>query len=103
LNFREQILKNEKRHNIYNFILRNPGLHLRELSRNLKIPIATLNYHLRYLEKQGLIEKKSTGRFSRYYTVNQISKIDKKILGVLRRKLPRDIILYVFSWKPSSL
>ena len=53
---KEEILKLESRKLIYNYILEHPGLHFRELSRELKIPKSTLEYHLSYLKKLELIK-----------------------------------------------
>jgi len=43
---------------IYNYILKNPGAHFREISRENNIPLTTINYHLRYLQKYNLLDKK---------------------------------------------
>ena len=98
-----RILDFQTRKQIYEFIFKYPGLHLRGLCRKLNFSISTLDYHLRSLEKQGLIEKRTNGGYCRYYIVNNVSKFDKKFLDVFRRKLPRDIILYVFSFPCVSL
>ena len=71
------ILELETRRRIYNFILKNPGLHLREISRRSNIPKTTLIYHLNFLEKQGLIKTEANSRFTRYYTTNKVGKKDK--------------------------
>jgi len=51
----KNILELELRRNIYDFILKNPGFHLRGLSRKLKIPKSTLLHHLKILKKRELI------------------------------------------------
>lgn len=53
----EKVLLNDTRREIYNYILDNPGCHLRELSKNLNKPVSTLTWHLRILEKANLIKK----------------------------------------------
>ena len=98
-----ELLELETRRQIYNYILKYPGLHFRDICRKLNFSKSTMNYHLKFLEKKGFIEKRTNGGYCRYYTVNSISKLDKKILDVLRRKLSRDIILYVFSFPRVSL
>ena len=91
------ILRIERRREIYNCILNNPGLHLGEISRKLEIPKSTLYYHLNFLEKYGFIVKRENGRYVHYYITNNIGEEDKKIIGLLRQEMPYKIILYLFS------
>jgi len=83
------------RRQIFQFILKYPGLHFRELSRKLKIPKTTLSYHLKYLEKRGFINVKSEGRYTRLYAKNKVGSLDKKIIHILRQETPRNIILHL--------
>lgn len=92
---KQNILELEARRKIYNFILKNPGLHEREISRRLKIPKTTLKHHLRYLEKQTLVTIDYKEGYNRHYISNKIGKRDKEIIKLLRQKIPRSILLYV--------
>jgi DNA-binding transcriptional ArsR family regulator len=96
------ILILESRREIYNFILRYPGLHLREISRRLTIPFSTLNYHLRFLKKRELIKEKAEGRYNRYYITEKVGSREKEILSILRKDTPRTIILYLLAHIYSS-
>ena len=49
----DDFLENSKL--IYNHVLKNPGLHLRKISRVLDIHLSTLRYHLDYLEEQEVV------------------------------------------------
>jgi predicted transcriptional regulator len=89
-------LELEKRKKIYNYILRNPGLHLSELARKLDIPKTTLNYHLKYLEKKGKITSRSGSLYLRYFPANKLKEIDKNILNLIRQDIPCEIIIYLF-------
>ncbi len=89
------IMKLESRREIYNFILKNPGIHLREISRQNNIPKTTLRHHLKYLNKQGLITVKSENRFKRYYATNKLGTKEKEILDLLRQEVPHNILLYM--------
>ena len=89
-------LKLEKRKKIYEFILRNPGWHLSELARKLRIPKTTLNYHLKYLEKEGKITSRSGSVYLRYFPANKLKEIDKKILNIIRQDIPCEIVIYLF-------
>lgn len=96
-----EILELEIRRKIYDLILKSPGLHVRELARELNIALSTLDYHLHYLYKRGLVAAKSDGRYTRCYIAGKISVKDKKIISVLRRNVPRKILLFLLS-HPSS-
>jgi DNA-binding transcriptional ArsR family regulator len=92
----KRILDLEKRREIYNIILKNPGLHLNEIKRRTNIPKSTFLYHIHYLEKQNLIEKNIEYRYARYYVTNKISSYDKKLLNIIRQKIPRRIIFLIY-------
>jgi len=92
---KDQIFELETRRQIYNFILKYPGLHFRKLSRKLNIPKTTLSYHLRYLQKRGLLTAKPEGKFTPYYVSNNIGNGQKKMLRLLRQEPSRNIILYL--------
>jgi len=100
---REDILKFKTRKNIYNFILKYPGLHLRELSRKTNIPFSGLRYHLHFLKKQGLIIQKTDRRYTRYYIAQKVGKKDKDIINLLRQEVPRRIILLLLTPGPSNI
>lgn len=91
----KNILELKIRQDIYGFINKNPGLHLREISRKMNILLITIRYHLKYLEKQGLIETKSLDGFKRYYVTNKFSTKEKEIINLLRQEVPRKILLYM--------
>lgn len=53
----DDILKNEKRKKIYNFILENPGTHFNKIITNLKISNHVVVWHLNMLLKFNFIKK----------------------------------------------
>jgi len=92
----KDILELEKRRKIYNFINKNPGLHLRILSRKLNIPKTTLEYHLRYLKNRDFLNIELEGKYKRYFVKNNVGSYDKKILIDLRDEIPRGIIFFSY-------
>ena len=72
---------------IYDFIIKNPGIRYRELIRLARISNGVLTYHLGMLEKFGEIrvERMSNKRVTRYFTVN-IPKEDSDIIDYLEAK-----------------
>jgi len=90
------------RKKIFNVIERSPGLHLREIDRNLDIPLGTIRYHLRVLEKRNLIVAKKEGKYKRYYAKGEVDKSDKNIMASLRKEIPRTIILFLMEFPGST-
>jgi len=93
---KKNILDFEARRNIYEFVEGNPGLNVGEISRRMEIPFTTLFHHLSKLEKQELIELKSKGRDKLAYAKFSIGVEEKKILELLREKIPCRILLHLF-------
>ena len=93
----KDVLDLEIRNKIYNAIHLSPGMHERQLSRILNIPLSTLKYHLNYLEKKQLILIKYDGHYARYYVIGKHSQLDKIVLGILRQSASRKIILFLLS------
>ncbi|MFW6304749.1 MAG: winged helix-turn-helix transcriptional regulator [Candidatus Saliniplasma sp.] len=80
----------------------SPGLHLRQIDRNLDVPLGTIRYHLRVLEKKNLVTAKKEGKYKRFYAKGSIDKKDKKVLAFLRKEIPRTIILFLMEYPGST-
>jgi len=93
---KDDLLKLKTRSIIYRFILKNPGLHFRELVRRLNIPRSTLSYHLNYLDKQELLIVKKDDRYTRYFISRDIGDREKKILNIIRVETTRNALLYIW-------
>lgn len=92
---KEEYIALENRRVIYDYILNNPGSHLREISRALNIHLSTLRYHLHYLEKRELIVSKKEKNLRVYFIAGKVSTRDKNIAPLLQQKRFRDIILVI--------
>jgi predicted transcriptional regulator len=90
--FKKEILENERRGEIYEFIKKNPGLHLRELQRRLNLPLTSLEYHVDYMVRKNVLLKESSKHYSRYYA-KHLDDEEKRILKSLRQKRLREIVL----------
>jgi len=93
---KKEILELETRRKIYLFLSENPGLHARRISRKLSIPRTTLNYHLHFLEKRDLITKYVKKNYTIYFCKEKVGRNDKKIISILQKDIPRNIILLLF-------
>lgn len=98
---KKNVLDYSIRKNIYNIVLKNPGLHLREIDRKTNISFGALRYHINYLQKKGLIKKLSDEGFTRYYITNKVGNGDKKFIRIFRHKtLCKIICIFLFyEWK----
>lgn len=92
------ILELEARRGIYDCVNTFPGLHIREISRRLKVPFTTLQYHLRYLEKRELIKGKDDGKYTRFYVSYSFGRKEKEILDLFRKKTPCSIVFYLLTF-----
>lgn len=87
----EDPLELETRRRIYLHIQKIPGAHMREIGRDLEIPMGTLEYHLHYLVKAELLTTRQDPRYTRYFATGGLSRRDKDVLALLRQKVPRQI------------
>jgi predicted transcriptional regulator len=94
--------KQHTQHHIYTLIITNPGIHSRELSRQLQIPYSTLQYHLKQLDKQGIIQRERAGKFLYCYGLEPLTLDEKKIVYVLRSTTSKRIILFLLQHQTAS-
>lgn len=96
-------LELEVRKNIYDTVCKYPGIHLRELQRKTGLATGSLDYHLHFLYKRGLIRKEKDSRFIRYYNALQAySEEEKHLLSVLRQETLRRIVIYLIQKKKAT-
>lgn len=88
-------LELDTRRRIYDLIDSTPGIHFREISRRLDIPMGVVEYHVHYLMKKDMIIARKEGRYKRYYTEGKVGSRDKKVLAFLRKEVPRNIIMHI--------
>lgn len=91
----EQDIITNNRKRIYEYIVNNPGSHIRKIRRELNLSIGHTQYHLKVLEKTGFIRSLRTRLFRRYYTTSIFGERQEFILAVLGQEVPKDIILYL--------
>lgn len=84
-------LELETRRRIYQYLQSFPGAHMREIGREIAIPMGTLEYHLHYLVKANLLTTRQDPRYTRYFATGELSRREKDVLALLRQKVPRQI------------
>ncbi len=90
-------LQLESQRRVYAFLLRNPGVHMRRLSRELGIEMGTLRYALDQLERRGLVASKEERNLRAYFAAGKLSQRDQGLASLLQQKRFRDIIVSVLS------
>jgi len=87
---------------IYEYIRRHPGTHVRAMAKGLRLATGDLQYHLLWLERNGLVKTKK-GEFYRFvYPTMVFTEAQEVLLGVLSQKTPREIILCLLSEGPMT-
>lgn len=95
------LLALQKRRDIYRYVGRFPGMHLREIARALDMTPNHVKYHLQHLEKHGLVSSKKEDGYWRFWPReegstghrDQVDARDKKRLSILRRPVPLHVVL----------
>ena len=91
----EDLLELETRRRIYDHIRQSPGLHLRQLQRELDMPLGTLEYHLHQMERASLVVTRQDGRFKAFYPHDELDRRDRDILYYLRQPMPRRLAMEI--------
>ena len=89
----EKALELEARKRIYDFVVSSPGTHLREIQRQIDLPLGTVEYHLKYLVEKEMLVEKADGNYKRYYPVGIYGSVDRQLLSLLRQEVPRRIVM----------
>ncbi|MCX6815541.1 MAG: winged helix-turn-helix transcriptional regulator [Candidatus Aenigmarchaeota archaeon] len=93
----------ETRRSIYECIKKSPGLHFREVQRRTNLATGSLDYHVHFLHKTGLIRTEKVGGFTRYYTTDTVYQSEEKdLLNLLRQKSVRKIVIHLLQKKKST-
>ena len=94
----KKILELDARKKIYGIVKKFAGCHFREIERKSKLSTGSVNYHLGYLNKNGLIKEEKEGNNIRYFP-KEFKSENKKLLGLLRQKSIRGILIYMITNK----
>lgn len=92
----ERVLLNDMRRRIYEYILDNPGIHLREIARDLNISISTATWHLRILERANLIRSEKVGN-KIIYIPTGMEKEDLMIALTINNENAKRIVEYLMN------
>ena len=98
----EPDLELESRRAIYQEIADTPGSHFRALLDELDYAQGTLQYQLRWLADEGLIDVSEDGKYTRYYPAAEFDDADQTVMNALRREYSRRILAHLLVDGPLS-
>lgn len=91
------------RRQIYNCIAESPGLHFREIQRRTGLATGSIDYHIHFLHKNGLIRTERDKNYVRYYPLTKNwSEEEKGVLNLLRNTKMRHILIFLLEKKRST-
>jgi predicted transcriptional regulator len=98
----EPDLELDSRRAIYQRIADTPGIHFRALLEDLEYAQGTLQYQLRWLADEGLVEVSDDGKYTRYYPAADFDEADREVMNALRREYSRRILGHLLVDGPLS-
>ena len=101
----KDLLEQENRKRIYEYIMENPGDHFREVQREMELEVGVLSHHVNILEKEQLIVSEQDGMYRRFYAAGvkrddkvRLSRIQENILksiqhtpGITQTKIAKEV------------
>ena len=96
----EPELELESRRRIYRHVADNPGVHFRSLVEELGYAKGTVQYHLRWLVENGVVERSEDGKYTRYYPAESFDEQDTEVMNALRSEYTRRIVAHLASDGP---
>jgi predicted transcriptional regulator len=89
---KEKVLDRFTRGQIYQFIKNNPGETYNSIKRGVSLSNGSTTYHLRVLEREGLVHSKRNGTFRHFYPASmklpkkvfRLSPVQKAMIEILR-------------------
>lgn len=91
-----QLFRSYERRRIYSRIDAQQGIHMRQLHRDLRIPLSTLEYHLYWMERRSLVVTRRLGRYKAYFTENGLDRRDRDYVYFLRQEMPRRLLTLIY-------
>ncbi|MHB8546336.1 MAG: winged helix-turn-helix transcriptional regulator [Nitrosotalea sp.] len=91
----------ENRKRVYDYIKKNPGAHLRMITRELEMGMGATQHHLDILERSGKVKSRRINIYRHYYTV-EVLEAEHNILAFLRQETAMDILTYLMEHPRST-
>ena len=73
-------------------VLREPGLHLRDIPRRLGLSLSAARYHLETLETEGVVVSDRAGRFVRFFAPGAYSAAERGAIAAAKVEGSRAVL-----------
>lgn len=108
---RDDLLSLDARRRLFEYVQQFPGLHLREIARGTGMETNHAKYHLRYLEKHGLLSSRREEGYLRFFAKEEgsiglreaLAPHEKTVLALLRQPIPLHTILLLLETETASV
>ncbi|MDG6926642.1 MAG: winged helix-turn-helix transcriptional regulator [Nitrososphaerota archaeon] len=80
---------------ILDYITSQPGVHLRQICRELGLAMGDVQYHVHRLERDGLVTSVRRGLYRFFYPAALFGERQKDILGMLSLDTPRELLMSI--------
>ena len=84
---------NSNRQRVYVHIRAHPGIHLRQLCRDLGLAVGDVQYQVGRLEKEGAVKSSRRGLYRNFYPGGIFREREGLVLSSLAQKTPREVLL----------
>ena len=91
----------DTRKRIFECVQANPGIHFSQLKRELEMETGALQYHLRRLERYGVLESEEYQGKRRAFVARELTPEERQILATLRYETTRHILLFLLEDGPA--
>lgn len=91
----------ETRKRIFDYVEATPGIHFSQLKRDLDMETGLLQYHLRQLEQQGILESEEHQGKRRLFVARELTDEERTILSMLRYETTRRILVFLLEEGPA--
>ncbi|HUK74905.1 MAG TPA: winged helix-turn-helix transcriptional regulator [Nitrososphaerales archaeon] len=78
---------------VLEYVTDHPGVHLRELCREVGLAMGAAQYHVGRLEKEGRIHSVRRGLYRFFFPAALFGERQRDVLGMLSLERPREILL----------
>jgi DNA-binding MarR family transcriptional regulator len=86
---------------IFDYVGAHPGVHLRQICRELGLAMGDVQYHVHRLEREGRISSVRRGLYRFFYVATLFGDRQREVLSVLTLDTPRELLLSMIE-KPGS-
>jgi len=98
----DEVLNLDNRRKIYGYIAKHPGTHLREMERELEMPMGLLSYHLDYMVRRGILKVEDDGYKKYYFPADLFHLKDRRTISILRQEACRKMVIFILLHGPST-